>query len=347
MQLTRTPYGTTGDGQAVDEFFVENSNGVSFKLITYGATLTSVKTPDSAGNIGEITLGFDSLEGYEGPHPFFGATVGRFANRIAGGRFVLDDTEYQLEKNNKGKHHIHGGSKGFNRRVWEAYPVKQHDAAGVTLTLTSEHMDQGYPGTLDVKLTVMLSEENELSFSYDAAADRATPVNLTNHTYWNLSGECSGTVLDHVLYLNSERFVEVDSELIPTGHIAPVKDSPFDFRTPKPIGKNIEAAGGYDHCFTLSEENALSIPAARVTDPASGRVMTVFTISPGIQFYSGNFLQDMETRCGKVGPHAALCLETEEYPDAVNHPEFPDAVLSPKDRYLRKSVYQFSTRSTL
>ncbi len=344
MQLTRTPYGTTKDGEAVDEFFIENSHGISFKLITYGATITSVKTPDSSGKSDEITLGFDSLDGYEGAHPYFGATVGRVANRIANGRFVLDDTEYQLDKNNKGTHHIHGGLKGFSRRVWEAYPVKKQNEAGVTLSLTSEHMDQGYPGNLDVKLTVMLSEQNELSFSYEAGTDRTTPVNLTNHTYWNLSGECSGDIKDQVLLINSERFLEVDDELIPTGHIAPVEGSPFDFRKPKPIGRDIDATGGFDHCFTLSEENALSIPAARVTDPTSGRVMTVFTISPGIQFYSGNFLQDTATRCGKVGAHAALCLETEEYPDAVNHPEFPDIVLKPKERYLRKTVYQFSTK---
>jgi len=344
MQLTRTPYGTTKNGEAVDEFFIENSHGVSFRLISYGATLTSVKTPDNSGNIDEITLGFDSLDGYEGPHPYFGATVGRFANRIARGRFVLEDTEYQLDTNNKGIHHIHGGVEGFNRKVWEAYPVKKQDEAGVTLSLTSEHRDQGYPGTLDVKLTVMLSEKNELSFSYEAATDRTTPVNLTNHTYWNLGGECSGSIKDHILQLNSERFVQVDSELIPTGQIAPVKDSPFDFRTPKPIGKDLEAAGGYDHCFTLSEENALSLPAARVREPNSGRTMTVFTISPGIQFYSGNFLQDLATRCGKVGPHDALCLETEEYPDAVNHPEFPTVFLKPKERYLRKTVYQFSSK---
>ena len=342
MQLTRTPYGTTKAGEAVDEFLVENSHGVSFKLITYGASITSVKTPDSSGQIDEITLGFDTLEGYEGPHPYFGATVGRVANRIGHGRFVLGDTEYQLDTNNKGKHHIHGGLQGFSRKVWEAFPVKKQNEAGVTLSLASEHMDQGYPGNLDVKLTVMLSEQNELSFSYDAATNRATPVSLTNHTYWNLSGECSGSITSHLLHLNSERFLEVDEELIPTGHIAPVKDSPFDFRTLKPIGQDLEAAGGYDHCYTLSQENALSIPAARVTDPNSGRVMTVFTISPGIQFYSGNFLNDLSTRCGKVHANAALCLEPEEYPDAVNRPEFPDAVLNPGDRYFRKSVYQFS-----
>lgn len=341
MDITRTHYGTTGDGEAVDQFSISNSQGVSFRLITYGATITSVKTPSADGKIEEITIGFDTLEGYEGQHPYFGATVGRFANRIARGEFGIGGTTYQLARNNKGIHHIHGGPHGFSRRVWEAFPVKKQNEAGVTLNLHSVHLEEGYPGNLDIKLDVMLNEDNELSFTYEAATDMPTPVNLTNHTYWNLAGECSGSIADHIMYLNSSEYVEVDEELIPTGAVVPVEDTAFDFMIPKPIGEGIEETGGFDHCFTLSNENALSIPAARVFDPGSGRSMTVFTISPGIQFYTGNFLQNNPSRCGEVNTHGAFCLETEEFPDAVNHPEFPEVILQSSDRYFRKTIYQF------
>lgn len=345
MEISRSPFATTRSGEAVDEFAVSNSHGVSFKLITYGATLTSVKVPDADGRIDEITIGFDRLEDYEGEHPFFGATIGRYANRIAHGRFTIDDQSYDLEKNNHGIHHLHGGSGGFHRRLWEAFPVKKAEEAGVTLSLESPHMDQGYPGTLAVKLGIMLSEANELSFTYEAAGDRATPVSLTNHTYWNLGGECSGPIDDHLIRINSREYLEVDETLLPTGNIIPAADSAFDFRIPTSMGAGIKQTGGYDHCYTLSTENALSIPAAEVFHPGSRRSMTVFTISPGLQFYTGNFLKNNRSRCGELNAHEAFCLETEEYPDAMNHPNFPDVILRPNQHYFRKTVYQFGLKT--
>lgn len=344
MTITRTPYDSTAAGEAVDQFYVANSHGVSFRLITYGATLTSVKTPDRKGRIGEITLGFDCLKRYEGSHPYFGATVGRFANRIAQGKFCIGEKEYLLEKNNNGIHHLHGGPGGFSRRVWEAFPIKKENEAGISLSLTSADMEESYPGKVDVRLDVMLNESNELSLSYEVVTDAPTPINLTNHTYWNLAGECSGEIGGHFVKINSDSYVEVDETLIPTGNLIPVEGGDFDFSQLVELGKMLEKTGGYDHCFTLSGENALSIPAAEIYEPNSGRSMTVFTISPGIQFYTGNFLDGIETRCGEANRHNAFCLETEEYPDAMNHSEFPEVILNPGDHYLRKTVYQFGLR---
>jgi aldose 1-epimerase len=341
MHIERIPFGKTKTGEAVDRFTVRNSGGMSFSLITYGATITSVVAPDRDGTLEELTLGFDSLAAYEGPHPYFGATVGRYANRIGGAVFRIGQKTYELDMNH-GRHHLHGGAGGFSRRIWDGYPLKRENEAGVALALHSPDGDQGYPGNLDVKLTVMLSEKNELSFTYEASADAPTPVNLTNHSYWNLAGACSGKVYDHRLTLNSEAYLEVDEELIPTGELMPVDETPFDFRREKRIGRDLEEAGGYDHCFTLSAEHALSIPAAVVREPGSGRKMEVFTITPGVQFYTGNFLNGVETRCGKVQPHSAFCLETQEYPDAMNRENFPDPILQPNDRYFRKTVYHFT-----
>ena len=341
MQIERTPYGVTKSGERVDQFTVHNGSGMNFSIITYGATITSVQTPDADGHIEEIVLGFDHLESYEGKHPYFGATVGRFANRIAWASFEIDGKTVRLDKN-RGEHHIHGGSEGFNRKIWEAFPIRSNTEAGVTLTMTSPDGDQGYPGNLEVRLTVMLSEENELSFSYEAKTDAPTPVNLTNHSYWNLAGECSGPIYEHEVHINSNHYLETTEEIFPTGRILPVADTPFDFRKTKRLGDHLSLIDGFDHCYTLSEENALSIPAAEVHEPESGRTMTVFTISPGIQFYTGNFLEGVESRCGSHEKHGAFCLETEEYPDGLHHETFPDAILRPDNRYMRKTVYLFS-----
>lgn len=345
MKLERTPFGVSADGAAVDALTITNSKGTSCTFITYGATLTSFRTADRNGKIEELTLGFDSLAGYEGAHPYFGATVGRFANRIREGKFTLDGIAHQVDVN-KPPHHLHGGTKGFSRRIWEMFPIKRDSEAGATFTLTSEDGDQGFPGTVDVSLTVLLSEENELSFSYTAVSDRPTPINLTNHSYWNLAGACSGPVHEHLLKLNSEAFLEVDELLVPTGRKINVANTPFDFRRERPIGEKIDEAGGYDHCFVLSGENALSIPAAVVSHPGSGRTMTLLTINPGVQFYTGNFLTGQITRDGAAGKQYAFCLETEEFPDAMNHDNFPIAVLRPGERYERKSVYLFSVQQS-
>jgi aldose 1-epimerase len=253
----------------------------------------------------------------------------------------MEGKTVQLDKN-RGEHHIHGGSEGFSRKVWEAFPIKNDEEAGVTLTLTSPDGDQGYPGTLEVRLTVKLSEENELSLAYEAKTDSPTPVNLTNHTYWNLAGQCSGPIYGHEIMINSSHYLETTEESLPTGRIRPVVDSRFDLREAQRIGDVLEGGGGFDHCFALSEENALSIPAAQVYEPESGRQLTVFTISPGLQFYTGNHLGGTRTRCGEVQRHGALCLETEEYPDSLHHENFPEVILQPGQRYLRKTVYLFS-----
>jgi aldose 1-epimerase len=341
MKLERKAYGTSSAGEAIDSITMENSKGVSCTFITYGATLTSFRMPDRNGKIEELTLGFDTLAEYEGEHPFFGATVGRFANRIREGRFSIDGISYQLDVN-KPPHHLHGGQVGFNRRVWEMFPVKRDTEAGATFTLTSEDGDQGYPGKVDVSLTVLLNEENELSFSYSAVSDKPTPVSLTNHSYWNLAGSCSGPVHHHRVTINSEAFLEVDDRLVPTGRKINVLNTPFDFRSEKQLGRDIEAAGGYDHCYVLSQEHALSIPAAKVHEPVSGRTLTLLTISPGVQFYTGNFLTGAQTRDGKAEKQSAFCLETQEFPDAMNHDNFPLAVLRPGEVYERKSIYLFT-----
>jgi aldose 1-epimerase len=342
MKLERTPFGVTADGQAVDALRIENSRETSCTFISYGATLTSFRMAGRDGTVDELVLGFDNLASYEGAHPYFGATVGRFANRIREGKFIIDGVQYQVDVN-KPPHHLHGGSIGFSRRVWEMFPIKRETEAGATFTLTSEDGDQGFPGTVDISLTVLLSEENELSFSYTAVSDKPTPISLINHSYWNLGGACSGSIRGHKLRLNSESFLEVDDLLVPTGRRINVMNTPFDFRSTMPIGSQIDDAGGFDHCYVLSGENALSIPAAVVQEPGSGRSMTLLTISPGVQFYSGNFLNGQATRDGAAEKHGALCLETEEFPDAMNHDNFPIAVLRSGERYERKTIYIFST----
>jgi aldose 1-epimerase len=342
MELERKPFGKTASGEAVDMITIKNSRGTSCSLISYGATLISFKAADRRGNIEELTLGFNNLKSYEGAHPYFGATVGRFANRIREGRFTLDGIDYQLDLN-KPPHHLHGGRQGFSRRVWELFPIKREREAGAVFTLSSAEGDQGYPGNLDLSLTVLLTEDNELIFSYKASCDKASPISITNHSYWNLSGACKGDVHDHLAMLNSDAILEVDEDLVPTGRKMNVINTPFDFRIEKRIGEMIDEAGGYDHCYTLSQENALSIPAAVISDPLSGRRMTLLTVSPGVHFYTGNFLTGQETRDGKAEKHGAFCLETEEYPDAMNHDNFPIAVLRPGESWERKSVYLFET----
>lgn len=325
-------------GEGVDQFVLSNGNGLTAKVITFGATLTSLISPDRHGKPEEIILGYDNLEGYLLPHPYFGATVGRFANRIARGRFSIDGKVYQVACNDNGNH-LHGGNVGFSRRIWKAEAFSREDASGVVFSYRSPSGEENYPGNLDVTVTYTLTENNELIIEYSAVTDAPTPVNLTNHTYWNLEGAGTGKIYDHVLSIDADAYLEVDEELVPSGRKIPVEGTPFDFRKPKPIGKDIEAAGGYDHCFVLNRNDEL--PQIRVTAPHSGRVLTIYATQPGLQFYTGNFLADTPTRSGTVGKHDAFCLETEGFPDAVNHPEFPDPVLRPGKRYYEKAVHKF------
>jgi aldose 1-epimerase len=342
METTQARYGNLPDGQEISEFTLRNSNGMVVRLINYGAIITSIQTPDRRGKIDEITLGFDSLDRYASKHPFFGATVGRFANRIAGGSFTLDGQTYSLARNN-GPNHLHGGLIGFDKRVFSAEPFVHGSVAGVTMGYVSADGEEGYPGRLTASVTFSLTERNELDIHYEAQTDRPTIVNLTNHAYFNLAGAGSGSILSHEITLHADSYLPVGEGLIPTGAIAPVEGTPFDFRTQKPIGKDLGRVGGYDHCFVIRKDAAAALAgpnarplyaAARLHEPQSGRGLELFATQPGVQFYTGNNLPDMTGRGGKsYSKHSAVCLETEAFPDAINHANFPSCVLRPGERY--------------
>lgn len=340
MALSQAGFGSTPAGDPVELFTCTNRNGLVLELISYGATVKSVAVPDRHGTVGVITLGFPDLSGYLQRHPYFGSTVGRFANRIAGARFTLDGVTYRLAANN-GPNHLHGGVVGFDRVVWDAEPFENGGRAGVTFRYVSPDGEEGYPGRLDVEATYELSDSDELTMSYRATADAPTPVNLTNHTYWNLGG--GGTILDHEVQIDADRYLPVDATQIPTGVIAPVADTPMDFTIPKPVGRELDDIDriGYDHCFVLRHRSRLA-HAARVTDPASGRVMEVSTTQPGVQFYTGNNLTGFEPS-GGYRRHEGLCLETQHFPDSPNRPQFPTTVLAPGEEYAHLTVHRFST----
>jgi len=343
MELERKPYGTTPEGNQIDAYTLTNSAGISVGLITYGCIITSVQTPDKNGKIGEITLGFDSLEGYLPRHPYFGALVGRFANRIAAGKFELEGKQYTLACNEKGANHLHGGTVGFDKRIWAAEQLREKDAVGVRFSYTSPDGEEAYPGRLEVTVTYSLNEENELRLDYRAETSKATPLNLTNHTYWNLSGPGSGTIYDHLLTVNGSRYLAVNEQLIPTGEILPVEGTPLDFRKQKAIGRDInQLPVGYDHCFVLDRQGDRLEPLARVVDPASGRGIELSTTKPAVQLYTGNYLDGIRGAGGRIfDRHTALCLETQYYPDAVNHSNFPSAVLRPGETYAHTTVHRF------
>jgi aldose 1-epimerase len=345
MELRKQHYGSASAGAEVESFTLKNSSGVSVSAINYGCIITSIQTPDRNGKIGEIVLGFDSLEGYLGRHPYFGALVGRVANRIAAGHFELDGKQYSLACNEKGRNHLHGGNVGFDKRLFEAEEILEKDAAGVRFSYTSPDGEEGYPGQLEVTVTYSLNEANELSLHYKAETTRATPINLTNHTYWNLSGPGSGTIYDHLLTLNCSRFLPVNEQLIPTGEILPVEGTALEFRKEKAIGRDIDRLpAGYDHCLIADREGDRPESIARVFDPASGRGFELATTKPAVQLYTGNNLAGIRGAGGRLfDKHTALCLETEFYPDAVNHPEFPSAVLRPGELYAHTTVHRFFT----
>lgn len=358
MTVTKTSFGTSREGEPVERFVVEAPSGLAFAAISYGAILQSVKAPDASGRVAEVTLGFDDLASYEGKHPYFGATVGRVANRIRGARFRLGRKSFPLEANN-GPNTLHGGGRGFDRYVWKAEAFGDHESAGVTFSRVSPDGEEGFPGTLRIAVSYSLTEAGELRIDYQAETDAATPVNLTNHSYWNLAGAGTGTILDQEVQLSCSRYLPVDEETLPTGEIRDVAGTPFDFRQGKPVGQDLEAAGGgYDHCFVVDLESASApgaesagsgdgckiCPVARVTDPASGRVMFVESTLPGLQFYTGNKLAGVADRSSAALPkHAALCLETQFFPDAPNQPQFPSIMLHPKEEYRHTTVYRFST----
>jgi aldose 1-epimerase len=342
--VTRTAFGNT-DGHAVDKFTLRNANGLEVDAISYGAIITSIRIPDRNGKFDDVVLGFDTLEPYTKPHPYFGAVVGRYGNRIAKGQFTLDGHTYKLATNN-GPNHLHGGNRGFDKFVWDAQVVSGRTA--VTFSRTSPDGEEGYPGALVARVTYELNDRNELAIRYQATTDKATPVNLTQHTYFNLAG--GGDILGHQMQISADRYTLVDSTLIPTGELASVERTPFDFRTPTAIGARIEQAHeqlknglGYDHNWVLNNSGPTLHPAARVVEPASGRTLEVTTTEPGVQFYSGNFLDG--TLTGKGGRvyarRTGFCLETQHYPDSPNQPSFPSTIVKPGAEYRSQTVFRF------
>ncbi len=351
--VKKESFGATADGVAVDLYTLTNAGGMEVRAITYGGIILSLRVPDRAGTLGDVTLGYDALDGYLKSSPYFGSIIGRYGNRIARGRFKLDGKEYKLAVNNA-PNALHGGLKGFDKVVWKAEPFQKGATVGVVFTYTSADGEEGYPGKLDSTVTYALGDGNDLAFDYRAVTDKATPLNLTQHAYFNLAGDGAGDILGHELTLQASRFTPVDKTLIPTGELRKVAGTPFDFTTSHAIGERIEADDeqirfglGYDHNFVLDRAEGDSAQlAAIVYEPTSGRVMEVSTTEPGIQFYSGNFLDGTIT--GKGGHvyrrRAGFCLETQHYPDSPNKPDFPSTILKPGAEYRSRTVYTFSAR---
>lgn len=352
LAIDSTSFGTTPDGEEATLYTLTNAQGVEAKITNYGGIIVSLKVPDRNDSLADIVLGFDQLEPYTSESPFFGALIGRYGNRIAQGKFTLNDKEYTLAQNN-GTNHLHGGTKGFDKVLWQAAPVQADSSVGLTLRYQSPDGEEGYPGTLDVTVNYELTNDNNLRIHYQATTDAPTVVNLTNHSYFNLAGQANGSILDHVVMINADHFVPIDSTLIPTGELAEVSGTPFDFTKPTEVGARIDDDSdqitygiGYDHCWVLNKEGDEMSLAATVYEPNSGRVMKVMTTEPGVQFYSGNFLDGSLSgkEAASYPQRSGLCLETEHFPDSPNQPNFPSVVLEPGETYETTTVYSFSTR---
>ncbi len=346
---TQRIYGTTASGETVTQVTLRNANGIEVDVIGYGGIITRLVTPDRDGKPGDIVLGMDSLADYEAGTPYFGALIGRYGNRIANGRFEIDGEVIQLDTND-GDNHLHGGVEGFDKKVWNMTPFVTENSAGVVLKLVSPDGDQGYPGTLKTKVVYELTDDNDLDMRFHATTDKPTVANLTQHSYFNLAGE--GDILEHELEIPADRYTPVGPGLIPTGELATVEGTPFDFRDAKTIGEDIgadnaqlELGGGYDHNYVLKvEADDELVLAARVTEPTSGRVLEVLTVEPGVQFYSGNFLDGTLSGKGQTYHHrGGFCLEPQHFPDSPNQPDFPSTTLRPGENYETRIVYRFST----
>ena len=350
--ITSEPWGEV-EGEEVTLYTLTNANGMEVKVTNYGGIITSVVVPDRDGNIENVTLGFTTLDDYVAGHPYFGNITGRYANRIARGTFDIDDEDFYLALNND-PNTLHGGEKGFDKHVWSAEVVTGEGEVGVKLSRVSPDMEEGYPGNLDVEVTYTLTDNDEIRVDYHATTDEPTHVNLTNHAYWNLAGEGSGSINDHELTLMAGNYTPVDANLIPTGEIAPVAGTPLDFTMPHPIGERVRddfeqllLGRGYDHNFVLdrsSPDDTTLIVAARVVEPVSGRTLEISTTEPGIQFYSGNFLDATEVgAAGKMYRQGdGFALETQHYPDSPNQPEFPSTLLEPDEEFNSTTIYAFS-----
>lgn len=346
-KMEKKSFGKLPDGTEIEEYTLHSAKGATAKIITYGATLTELWMPDKAGKSADVVLGFDNLEGYLSDHPFFGATVGRYGNRIAKGKFSIDGHEYSLFLNN-GPNSLHGGKVGFNRKVWKAEPVKMAHGAAVKFNYVSKDGEEGYPGTLTTTVTYELTDDNALKITYHAATDKPTVVNLTNHSYFNLSGAGSGDILNEVLQIDADRYTPVDDTLIPTGELASVEGTPYDFRKATAIGARsaqVPKLGGYDNNFVLTGEAGKLRKVASLFDPASGRDMEVLTTEPGVQVYISLGLNGSIKGIGGAYPKfGAVCLETQHFPDSPNHPNFPSTVVRPGKDYHSETVYKFSVK---
>ena len=349
--ISKEAFGQLPDGQQADLYTLTNANGMTVNITNYGGIITKLTAPDKNGEWADVVLGFDSLAPYLSGHPFFGALVGRYGNRIAKGKFKLNGQEYSWAINN-GPNALHGGTKGFDKVIWKATEIKQDSVVGLQLEYTSKDMEEGYPGNLTVKVVYTLDNDNALSIDYTATTDKPTVVNLTNHSYFNLTG-LKRDILDHEVTIESDSIVPVDTTLIPTGKLRAVEGTPFDFRKSTKISaginktedEQIKAGGGYDHCWVLKRSGDGLVQFATVKDPESGRVMEVFTTEPAVQFYTGNFLDGKLT--GKGAAYVkrfGLCLETEHYPDSPNQPQFPTTTLNPGQTYHTTTKYKFSAK---
>jgi aldose 1-epimerase len=347
-QIQKEAYGKTAEQEAVELYTLTNSKGASVKILTYGGIVTSLKVPDRNGKLGDVVLGFDDLESYLKSNPFFGALVGRYGNRIAKGKFTLNGKEYTLARNND-PNHLHGGIKGFDKVVWKAKEFAGKNGPGLTLTYVSKDGEEGYPGRLAVTVVYTLTNNNELKIVYTATTDKPTVVNLTHHSYFNLAGE--GDILKHELMIAADRFTPVDATLIPTGELRRVKGTPMDFTKPFAIGARIEQADeqlkfgrGYDHNWVLNASKGALALAARVYEPVTGRVMEVHTTEPGVQFYTGNFLNSKGKGGQLYQARYGFCLETQHFPDSPNQPKFPSTTLKPGQKYQTTTIYRFSAK---
>ena len=351
--IDKTQFGKTMEGTDVDQYILSNNKGMEVRIITYGGIITSWTAVDKNGDYKDIVLGYNTLAEYEAETPYFGALIGRYGNRIAGGKFKIDDQEYTLAANN-GVNHLHGGLKGFDKVVWDAKTIINDSTVSLELSYLSKDMEEGYPGNLNTKVTYTLNNDDELSVSYEATTDKPTIVNLTQHSYFNLTADFNQDVLDHEIVINADSFLPVDNALIPTGEFRDVNKTPFDFRKPKAIGQQIsdkntqlENGMGYDHCWVLNDQDKGLRFVASAYEPASGRMLEVFSDEPGIQFYSGNFLDGTlpNKSNGTYQHRTGFCFETQHYPDSPNQKNFPSVRLNPGEKYNSKTVFRLSAVS--
>lgn len=352
VSIEKKAFGKTKEGINVDQYILKNRNGMEISTINYGGIITSWKTKDRDGNYQDIVLGFDNLSEYESESPYFGAIIGRYGNRIAKGKFTLNDENYNLAVNND-ENHLHGGIKGFDKVVWDTREVVDDSTASLVLSYLSDDMEEGYPGNLKVQVTYTLDNNDKLSVKYEAVTDKITIINLTQHSYFNLSADFNKNILDHDILINADSFLPVDSTLIPTGEIRNVGDTPFDFRSPKNVGEEINNSNkqlmignGYDHCWVLNNQDQGVRFVASAYDSSTGRLLEVFSDQPGIQFYSGNFLDgSLKSKIGGTYDfRSGFCLETQHYPNSPNEMSFPSVTLNPGEKYMTETIFKFSSK---